>query len=147
VYTIWEKEWSKRIKITSTKAAIQLLKEQNLGRDLTDHEFRQSNREEIYRHMAAVRIPHWDSSTASLQPTFSCKGCLLALDKPRLHYDPGARHEREYLKDDFLDHFQNCSEAQNLWIASLAGTKDLEEPPLIKRGGFIYSPDSSGGER
>ncbi|KAH7309172.1 hypothetical protein B0I35DRAFT_441670 [Stachybotrys elegans] len=147
IYTIWEKKFGKRIKITAKDVAIQSLKEQNLGRDLTNHEFRLSSRQEMLRHMAAVRIPFLDNSTNNPQPTFCCKGCQMILERPGSSHAAGVLRDREYLKDGFLDHFQSCTEAQSLWTSNSSDTKTIEEPPLFEKGGFVRPLDSSGNER
>ena len=80
--------------------------------------------DEKYRCMATCEFPHHDSKSKKVDNPVWCAGCLSAL-KLGIHSKRSSeleelfrRCKKMYFRPEFLEHFQQCEEAQLLWRKS-----------------------------
>ncbi|KAF2425568.1 F-box domain-containing protein [Tothia fuscella] len=93
----------------------------------------------ILTFMAASALPYFNECTKSVQRGVCCKGCQVAIEEGLVtSTGDGTSHQardRVYSHEGFLQHFQWCAQAQDMWEASLHGQGPFIEPEWTCRGG------------
>lgn len=91
--------------------------------------------------MACCALPYYDPKSKSAQNGVSCAGCQLAVEEStRSDGLAFSLRDKVYSRQSFLEHFQECEEAQLLWRSSGAGSNEPANMPYAcKRGGY-FSP-------
>ncbi len=90
---------------------------------------------------SSTSLPTSDPTTSTAYWSLSCSGCATEVDHIRhvhpMHSLP-ANIDKVYSREEFLAHFQVCEKAKSLWMASVAGTKDVShlESRFSINGGF-----------
>ncbi|KAK4236614.1 hypothetical protein C8A03DRAFT_35470 [Achaetomium macrosporum] len=74
--------------------------------------------------MATTAFPYHDRATGTIEHGTLCRGCDVALNNGSIGAE--ARLNRAYTTKQFLEHFQSCPEAQNIWRDSREGTIPFE---------------------
>jgi hypothetical protein len=95
------------------------------------------------RYEATTSLPVVDRMTGEVEPGFACKGCQLtyeAVDSLDDHEELDLRHppHQSYSREAFLQHFEQCKAARDLWVSSQGGTVPVKEPRWLG----LRSPDS-----
>ena len=98
--------------------------------------------EEVNRCMVATSMPFVDITTGSAQSGLSCKGCQVRLENTGMYAASAKQHataienrDRVYSEQEFLEHFKECNEAQEMWRLSDNGGKPVMETEFTRRGG------------
>lgn len=98
--------------------------------------------DQIYNFMGCCALPYFDRRTHEVEHGICCAGCQLALEKYIIgsRCEPWALKARDkvYAKDEFLEHFRWCEQAQLLWESSDGGQKiPVELPEAARKGGYF----------
>jgi hypothetical protein len=89
--------------------------------------------------IASVTMPHYNLATSTTMSGLACKGCAHGADRLRLlNLFQGHMMNKTYTRDQFVNHFQSCAQAQNLWYASNNGKLSIEHlvSKFVKNGGL-----------
>ncbi|KAI3390739.1 hypothetical protein diail_8774 [Diaporthe ilicicola] len=89
-----------------------------------------------WRHMMSTWLPFVSSAADHPQLGRSCKGCQVAMETGG-GMDAFFRRERSFSDDEFLVHFRDCGEAEQLWHSSKGGTVEVEEPEWTRLGALL----------
>jgi len=137
IYSVEESSRKRRIRpVPEEQVTRKLLQIQGLSaEDSPTHPIVKEVIPNTSRFMAATAMPWLDVGRCSVQYGVSCKGCQVAIEK-NVSIDFEAR-DWVFSKDGFLEHYQSCTEARELWKASCGGTIPFDEPELTKRGGCM----------
>ncbi|KFY11181.1 hypothetical protein V492_04603 [Pseudogymnoascus sp. VKM F-4246] len=105
-----------------------VFKENSIG-NLLRHQY-----EREQRFMACTAFPSYDTRTGRMESGVCCKGCQFRFEKTRR----GCVRDRDrtFSTAQFLTHFASCAEAQQLWIDSEKGTKDVLDSMFIQYNGY-----------
>ncbi|MBE3043681.1 hypothetical protein IMZ48_14145 [Candidatus Bathyarchaeota archaeon] len=88
--------------------------------------------------MASSSIPYFDVATSAVERGLTCKGCqILVQTHDRATKPRGAVYSRQ----GFLEHFQVCSAAKELWVTSKGGTAPSEGPFAAGMDRFLLGAD------
>jgi len=134
LYTIGKVPWKKRIDIVAVSHLQQLQPSKG-------QEVRAIQGKPIHSFLAAAALPYFDDLTKSHHQGLSCKGCQIAVELGlvtlRGNGTGWKARDRVYSYDGFLQHFQWCAQAQDIWRSSLEGGSDPVKSEWIHRGGWI----------
>ncbi|KAJ3524817.1 hypothetical protein NM208_g11905 [Fusarium decemcellulare] len=140
VYTVREVSCKSRVIATSVDQA-EIISGWQLGRRLWRGPDQPVDVEgdKKYNFMSTCALAYYDGRTGKVEQGVSCAGCQLALEKEII----GARGEtwaweagdKVYCRDEFLEHFRWCEQAQRLWTSSEQGSRMPDELPLAAREG------------
>lgn len=99
----------------------------------------------VFNYAASCALPFYDEKAGRADDGVSCAGCQLVLQRRKRFLTQASRkrwaHDAQgkvYARDDFLEHFRWCKEAQRLWESSDGGAhQPAELPEAARRGGFL----------
>ncbi|KAG8423029.1 hypothetical protein J3459_009827 [Metarhizium acridum] len=89
--------------------------------------------------MGSCALPYYDTQTGKVEDVVSCAGCQLAVEKGIIGVSldswSWAREvcTKVYARDEFLEHFRWCKQAQLLWNTSDEGKSQPPELPVAAR--------------
>ena len=140
VYSMDETVRKKRTRIMPAELVSRLsLREEDATRVM------QSKETALLRYMVTTSLPYLDIESGSIQRGISCSGCQIALEKAlrssRAQSNACTLRDKVYSYDEFMEHFQGCREAQNLWELSNQGVDIAELSEFVRRGGFFKKRD------
>ncbi|KAK8126993.1 uncharacterized protein PG998_002752 [Apiospora kogelbergensis] len=72
------------------------------------------------RRMACTALPWYDPLTAEIERGVNCKGCLRRDNGGMMRAIERAKKERSFSREGFLDHFDNCWRAKDVWNENLS---------------------------
>ncbi|PWY91988.1 hypothetical protein BO94DRAFT_564671 [Aspergillus sclerotioniger CBS 115572] len=137
IYSMNETVQKSRITIVSLHQATLACREQPIG-----HEPSKLDRILKYNFMGACALPYYDKESGELERGISCAGCQLAIEKDIIGTRDTAwgyqARDKVYARDDFLDHFRWCEQAQLLWRSSGEGKSRPPELPVSARTGGYF---------
>ncbi|KAH7238146.1 hypothetical protein BKA59DRAFT_481492 [Fusarium tricinctum] len=140
IYSMEETVHKSRIAIVSRHQASLICKRPSdaLGQAQTTV----SERNRKFNFMGSCALPYYDKLTGNVEHGMSCAGCQLALEKDIIgtKCEKWAFEARDkvYARDEFLEHFRWCEQAQLLWRSSCEGNnRPIELPEAVRRGGFF----------
>jgi hypothetical protein len=100
-----------------------------------------TRRTSVFRYMAACALDYHDRTTGRVEHGISCAGCQHAWEVGLLSWDArmfiSMVRKTVYSRDDFLDHFRWCKEAQLLWESSDGGKRQPPQFPLFEWPGRL----------
>lgn len=105
----------------------------------------QSKETVLLRYMVTTSLPYLDIESGSIQNGVCCSGCQIALEKAlgssRIQSNACALRDKVYSYDEFMEHFLECCEAQNLWKLSHQGVDIANISEFVRRGGCFKKRD------
>ncbi|KAH8602363.1 hypothetical protein B0O99DRAFT_680491 [Bisporella sp. PMI_857] len=116
----WETIQSKQVKVTTVLGAMEVLAAEGIDELGGLFAASQSDYQRFYTYMTSTPLAHFDPKIKIAQTGMYCTGCYKACNR-----DLGGiravwvTEHRKYLKEQFLEHYKSCIEAQNLWDAYL----------------------------
>lgn len=72
------------------------------------------------RRMACTALPWYDPLTAEIERGVNCKGCLRRDNGGMMRAIERAKKERSFSREGFLDHFDNCWRAKDVWNENIS---------------------------
>lgn len=105
----------------------------------------QSKETVLLRYMVTTSLPYLDIESGGIQNGVCCSGCQIALEKAlgssRIQSNACALRDKVYSYDEFMEHFLECCEAQNLWKLSHQGVDIAKISEFVRRGGCFKKRD------
>ncbi|KGO72685.1 hypothetical protein PITC_056710 [Penicillium italicum] len=131
----------KRFQIIPTEFVSRLSLRKEDGRKLVT----QSKEIALLRYMVTTSLPYLDVESGGIQYGICCSGCQIALEKAlgssRIQSNACALRDKVYSHDEFMEHFRECREAQNLWKLSHQGVDTAHISEFVRRGGCFKKRD------
>nr|XP_003188766.1 hypothetical protein ANI_1_2526074 [Aspergillus niger CBS 513.88] len=105
----------------------------------------QSKEKALLRYMVTTALPYLDIKSGDVQNGICCSGCQIALEKAlrssRVQSNACALRDKVYSYEEFMEHFWECREAQNLWMLSNQGVDVANVSEFVRRGGWFRKRD------
>ncbi|RJE24998.1 hypothetical protein PHISCL_02649 [Aspergillus sclerotialis] len=105
----------------------------------------QSKETALLRYMATTSLPYLDTESGGVQYGICCSGCQIALEKALSSSGVGSNActllDKVYSYEEFMQHFHECREAQNLWELSNQGVDVAKVSESVRRGGCFNMRD------
>lgn len=105
----------------------------------------QSKESTLLCYMATTALPYLDIESGGIQSGVCCSGCQIALERAltstRIPSNACALRDKVYSHEEFLEHFPECQEAQNLWQLSNEGVDVANLSEFVRRGGWFKNRD------
>jgi hypothetical protein len=99
----------------------------------------------LLRYMVTTSLPYLDIESGGIQNGVCCSGCQIALEKDlgssRVQPNSCVLRDKVYSYDEFIEHFQECREAQNLWKLRNQGVDITNLSEFVRRGGHFKNRD------
>lgn len=134
IYSLTTKHHKRRRNLLSENQALEILQQTERGDPQTILEKLPDALS--WRHMMSTWLPFVSSAADYPQLGRSCKGCQVAMETGG-GMDAFFRRERSFSDDEFLVHFRDCREAEQLWHSSKGGTVEVEEPEWTRLGALL----------
>ncbi|EKV13290.1 hypothetical protein PDIG_39020 [Penicillium digitatum PHI26] len=105
----------------------------------------QSKETVLLRYMVTTSLPYLDIESGGIQNGICCSGCQIALEKAlgssRIQSNACVLRDKVYSYDEFMEHFLECREAQNLLKLSHQGVDVAHISEFVRRGGCFKKRD------
>lgn len=99
------------------------------------------------KYMVTTSLPYLDVETGALQNGIRCSGCDVFLHRTNKPESPSfppenplTLRDKVYSYDEFMEHFRECREAQNLWKLSKQGINAPDISRFFMFGGGYTAP-------
>lgn len=96
-------------------------------------------------YMVTTSLSYLDVESSDVQSGICCSGCQTALEKVlgslRVPCDAVTQWDKVYSYDGFMERFQRCREAQNIWKRKFQGVDVANLSSFVSRGGFFRELD------
>lgn len=105
----------------------------------------QSKEKALLRYMVTTALPYLDIESGGIQNGLCCSGCQIALERAlgstTIQPNACALRDKVYSYEEFMEHFRECREAQNLWELSNEGVDVANISEFVRRGGWFKKRD------
>ncbi|KAL5349770.1 hypothetical protein ACLOAV_004802 [Pseudogymnoascus australis] len=99
-------------------------------------------------YMATCALPYYDRQNGTADYGISCAAAQLTIEKTTASLTAMkvlyVARDTVYSKEEFLEHFKECEQAQLLWESSKDGTIEPPELPQMAKDGGVFL--AGGGE-
>ncbi|KAL4941714.1 hypothetical protein BDV06DRAFT_212422 [Aspergillus oleicola] len=99
----------------------------------------------LLRYMVTTALPYIDIESGGIQNGLCCSGCQIALERAlgstMIQSNACALQDKVYSHEEFMEHFREYREAQNLWELSNKGVDVANLSEFVKRGGWFKKRD------
>lgn len=112
-------------------AACQVLLASGTISDYTAEKLRLQETHRGYRFMSATAFPSYSLSSGKVDRGVTCRGCPV-LERGVFGFGYLFCRRPCYSREEFLAHFKECPRALQLWADSREGTREVDEPELLR---------------
>ncbi|PYH92795.1 hypothetical protein BO71DRAFT_382860 [Aspergillus ellipticus CBS 707.79] len=99
----------------------------------------------LLRYMVTTALPYLDIKSGGVQNGICCRGCQIALERALrssgAQSNSCALRDKVYSYEEFMEHFRECREAQNLWMFSNHGVDVDNVSEFVRPGGWFKTRD------
>ncbi|KAL6709609.1 hypothetical protein ACN47E_001037 [Coniothyrium glycines] len=141
IYTMDEQPRSRRVTLVPTVSALAAYRHEHAGLEASEALTKQLNTQPNLAFMACCALPSFNLQTRQVENGVSCAGCQVAVEEGIITFTgawAGEVRDVVYSRDEFLQHFTRCEQAQVLWISSHGGTRLPPKMPFsCRKGGYF----------
>jgi hypothetical protein len=104
----------------------------------------QSKETALLCYMVSTSLPYLDIESGGIQNGICCSGCqiaLKALGSSRVQTNACALRDKVYSYGEFMEHFRECREAQNIWKLSQQRVDIAHISEFVRHGGCFRKRD------